>query len=160
MRWRFKSPGSRLFAQPFVQAQMKGSIKASRHWPFWWESTDDRWIPRTTASKVEMFPFYDVIIISIPFFKCYQMVVTLHSLMWTGLKIAVILMMKIANIILICDWSLTRCPLEILLQRLDAGRCKTFSQRQHSFQTKAAIPLVKRLATATCRLQCIPYEMH
>ena len=31
-RWRIKSPASRLFAQAFVQAQVKESIKAPRHW--------------------------------------------------------------------------------------------------------------------------------
>ena len=37
----------RLFAQSFVQAQIKENIKAPRHWPFWGESTGDRWIPLT-----------------------------------------------------------------------------------------------------------------
>ena len=32
MRWRLKSPTSRLFTQPFVQAHIKESMKASRHW--------------------------------------------------------------------------------------------------------------------------------
>ena len=41
------SPGYRLFAQPFVQAQIKENIKALRHWPLWGESTGDRWIPFT-----------------------------------------------------------------------------------------------------------------
>ena len=31
-RWRLKSPASRLFVQPFVQAQIKENIKAPRHW--------------------------------------------------------------------------------------------------------------------------------
>ena len=34
MRQRFNSPASRLFAQPFIQAQIKENIKASRHWIF------------------------------------------------------------------------------------------------------------------------------
>ena len=42
-RWRLKSPASRLF----VQTQIKENIKASRHWPFWGESTGHRWIPLT-----------------------------------------------------------------------------------------------------------------
>ena len=33
-RWRFKSPASRLFTQPFIRAQIKENIKAPRHWPF------------------------------------------------------------------------------------------------------------------------------
>ena len=32
-RWRLKSPASRLFAQPFVQAQIKENIKCPRDWP-------------------------------------------------------------------------------------------------------------------------------
>ena len=53
---------SRFFAQAFVQAHIKENIKALRHWPLWGESTGDRWIPLTKASKAEMFPFDDVII--------------------------------------------------------------------------------------------------
>ena len=33
-RWRCKAPASRLFAQPFVQEQIKENIKAPRYWPF------------------------------------------------------------------------------------------------------------------------------
>ena len=36
---------SRMFVQPFVQAQIKENIKAPRHWPLWGESTGHRWIP-------------------------------------------------------------------------------------------------------------------
>ena len=36
-----------LFAQPFVQAQIKENIKALSHWPLWAEATDDQWIPLT-----------------------------------------------------------------------------------------------------------------
>ena len=46
-RWRFKSPVSRLFTQPFIQTQVKENIKALRHWPLWVEFTGDQWIPRT-----------------------------------------------------------------------------------------------------------------
>ena len=35
MWWRLKSPASWLFAQPFVQTQIKENSKASRHWPLW-----------------------------------------------------------------------------------------------------------------------------
>ena len=45
--WRFRSPASRLFAKPFVQAQTKENIKALRPWPLRGEFTGDRWIPRT-----------------------------------------------------------------------------------------------------------------
>ena len=45
--WRFKSPVSRLFTQPFVLAQIKENTKAPRDWSLWVEFTGDRWIPRT-----------------------------------------------------------------------------------------------------------------
>ena len=44
-QWRLKSPASRLFTLPFIQAQIKENIKAPRHWPLWGEITRDRWIP-------------------------------------------------------------------------------------------------------------------
>ena len=34
-RMRLKSPASRLFTQAFIRAQIKGNIKAPRHWPTW-----------------------------------------------------------------------------------------------------------------------------
>ena len=37
-RWYPKSPASRLFTQPFIQAQIKENIKAPRHWPLWGNS--------------------------------------------------------------------------------------------------------------------------
>ena len=36
-----------IFAKPFIQAHIKGNIKAARHWPLCGEFTGDRWIPRT-----------------------------------------------------------------------------------------------------------------
>ena len=44
-----QSPASRLFTQPFIQAQIKENIKAPRHWPWCGEITGDRWIPRTNG---------------------------------------------------------------------------------------------------------------
>ena len=41
-----KSPASRLFTQPLIQAKIKENIKAPRHWPLCGEFTGDRWIPR------------------------------------------------------------------------------------------------------------------
>ena len=41
-RWRLKSPASGLFAQPFIQTQIKENIKAPRQWPLCGEFTDDR----------------------------------------------------------------------------------------------------------------------
>ena len=45
--WRLKPPAFRWFTQPFVQVQIKESIKTPRHWPLLGESTGDRWIPLT-----------------------------------------------------------------------------------------------------------------
>ena len=50
LRWRHNEHDgvkNRLFAQTFIQVQIKGNIKASRHWPLCGEFTGDRWIPRT-----------------------------------------------------------------------------------------------------------------
>ena len=47
MRWRLKSPASRLFTQPFIQAQIKENIKAPRHWPLCGE------FPAQMASNAE-----------------------------------------------------------------------------------------------------------
>ena len=52
-RWRPKSTASRLFAQSFVQVQIKENIKAPRHWPLRGESTGDRWIPSQKASNAK-----------------------------------------------------------------------------------------------------------
>ena len=46
-----------MFTQPFIRVQIKGNIKAPRHWPLWGEFTGDKW-PVTR----KMFPFDDVII--------------------------------------------------------------------------------------------------
>ena len=47
VRWRLKSPTTRLFAQSFVHVQIKENIKAPRHWPLWGKFTGHRRIPRT-----------------------------------------------------------------------------------------------------------------
>ena len=52
-RWRLKSPASRLFTQPFIQAQIKENIKTPCHWTLCREFTDDRWIPAHMASNAE-----------------------------------------------------------------------------------------------------------
>ena len=44
-----KPPASRLFTQPFVQAEIKETMTAPRHWSLWGEFTDERWIPCTTG---------------------------------------------------------------------------------------------------------------
>ena len=53
MRWRLKSPASRLFAQPFVQAKIKENVKAPLHWRLWGKSTGDRWIHSQRASNTD-----------------------------------------------------------------------------------------------------------
>ena len=53
--WRLKSSASRLFTQPFAQAQFKENIKALRHWPLWGEFLHKGPVTR------KMFPFDDVI---------------------------------------------------------------------------------------------------
>ena len=44
---RLKSPGTRMFAQPFVQTQIKENIKATCHGPLWRECTGGRWFRHT-----------------------------------------------------------------------------------------------------------------
>ena len=57
--WRLKSPASRFFTQPFIQAQMKENIKALRHWPLCGEFTGD--CPHKEPVTRKLFPFDDVI---------------------------------------------------------------------------------------------------
>ena len=52
MRWRFKSPASWLFTQPFIQAQINENIKAPRRWPLWGEFTGE-FPPPQMASNAE-----------------------------------------------------------------------------------------------------------
>ena len=69
-RWRLKSPASRLFTQPFIQAQIKENIKALRHWPLcgeihrWQVNSPHKW-PVTRkmfpSDAVIMDRHYDVI---------------------------------------------------------------------------------------------------
>ena len=47
-RWRLKSPVSRLFTEPFIQAQIKENFKAPRHWTLWGECTGEFSAQRTT----------------------------------------------------------------------------------------------------------------
>ena len=53
VRWRLKSPASRLLTEAFIQAQIKENIKAPRHWPLcgdspenvsiWWRHHEYLW---------------------------------------------------------------------------------------------------------------------
>ena len=72
-RWRLKSPASRVFAQPFIQAQIKENIKAPRHWPVCGEFTGDRWIPRTRGRPLtrKILPFDDVIMHPVIWFTLF-----------------------------------------------------------------------------------------
>ena len=54
LRWRHNGRDGVSNHQPHdclhncvIQAQVKGNIKAPRHWPLWGEFTGDWWIPRT-----------------------------------------------------------------------------------------------------------------
>ena len=58
--WRLKSPASGLFAQAFVQAHIKGSIKALRHRPLWGEFTIKADSPHKGPVTRQIFPFDDV----------------------------------------------------------------------------------------------------
>ena len=49
-RWRLKSPALRLFSQPYIQAQIKGNIKALRHWPLYGEFNGEFPIQRASNS--------------------------------------------------------------------------------------------------------------
>ena len=68
-RWRLKTPASRLFTQPFIQAQIKENIKAPHHCLSESESLAfvlgiHRWpvnSPHKWPVKRKMFPFDDVI---------------------------------------------------------------------------------------------------
>ena len=53
LRGRFKSPASGLFTQPFIQTQIKASIKAPRHWPLCGEFTGTSEFPAQRASYAE-----------------------------------------------------------------------------------------------------------
>ena len=50
---RLKSPASRLFTQPLIQAQIKENIKAPRHWPLYGEFTGTGEFPTQRASNAE-----------------------------------------------------------------------------------------------------------
>ena len=47
----FKSPASRLFTQPVIEAQIKENIKAPRHWPLCGEFSGE--FPAQMASNAE-----------------------------------------------------------------------------------------------------------
>ena len=81
---RLKSPASRLFTEPFIQAQIKESIKVPYHWPLWGE------FPR--ASNAENFPFDDVVIDCEIKLAYYEMPLWTHFssiTQWTQLEIYV-----------------------------------------------------------------------
>ena len=58
MRWRLKSPASRLFSQQFIQAQMTENMKAPRHWPLCGEFIGTDEFPAQRASNAENVPIW------------------------------------------------------------------------------------------------------
>ena len=50
---RLKSPALPLFTQPFIRMQIKGNIKALRHWPLCGEVTETGEFPAQMASNAE-----------------------------------------------------------------------------------------------------------
>ena len=56
-----ESPAFWLFAQSFVQAQVKENIKATRHWPFKGNPPVTDGFPHILPVTRKMFPFDDVI---------------------------------------------------------------------------------------------------
>ena len=60
-RWRPNSPASRVFARPFVQAQIKDNTKATRHWPLWGNLPVTGGFPSTGPVTRKLFLFDDVI---------------------------------------------------------------------------------------------------
>ena len=61
VRWRLKSPASRLFTQPFIQVQIKENIKAQRHWPCAGNLPVSDECPHKGPVTRKMLPFDDVI---------------------------------------------------------------------------------------------------
>ena len=53
VRWRLKSPASRLFTQQFIRAQIKENIKVPHHWPFAGNSPETGEFPAQMASNAE-----------------------------------------------------------------------------------------------------------
>ena len=53
VRLRLKSPAPRLFTQPFVQTQIKESIKVPHHWPLWGNSSVIGEFPAQKATYAE-----------------------------------------------------------------------------------------------------------
>ena len=52
-RGRLRSPASRLFTQPFIQAEIKENVKAPRHWPLCGEFTGTGEFSAQRASYAE-----------------------------------------------------------------------------------------------------------
>ena len=59
--WRLKSPASRLFTQPFVQAQIKGNVTISCHCQLWGIYRGPVNSPHKRPVMRKMSPFGDVI---------------------------------------------------------------------------------------------------
>ena len=69
--WHLKSSESRLFTQPFIQAQIKENIKALRHWPLCGIHRSPVNSPHKWPVRRKIFPFDDVIMASQSFTEIY-----------------------------------------------------------------------------------------
>ena len=103
-RWRLKSPASRLFTQPFIQAQIKENIKAQRHWPLCGEFTGDWWIPTQWASNVGYVSiwWHHHIVMQSVIWNLHTLlrIIVYEILMYTGNKVFVL----VANMLHITDF--------------------------------------------------------
>ena len=71
--WRLKSPASGMFAQSFVQVNIKENNKGLRHWPLWGNPPVTGSSPHKGPVTRKMFPFDDVIMcrsVYIPWTAC------------------------------------------------------------------------------------------
>ena len=87
-RLRPRSPASRLFTHPFVQAQIKENIKAPRHWPSWGNSPVTSEFPAKGTVTRKMFPFDDAIMKTFSIIYICSQINTLLSIVlsnWQGL---------------------------------------------------------------------------
>ena len=83
-RLRLKSPASWLFAQPFIQAQIKENIKAPCHWPLCGEFTGTGEFPHKWPVTRKMFPFDDITMTPLTKGQWCGALVFPLLLVWTG----------------------------------------------------------------------------
>ena len=76
MGLRLKSIASRLFTQPFIQAEIKENIKAPRNWPLCGEFTGTGEFPAQMASNVENVSIWWRHHVYVNIFQCDKSVIT------------------------------------------------------------------------------------